>query len=301
MLTCNELKQKIESKNLEINTLIFKYSDNKFLCNQYVKAISKFKDLELVYISDIKEINQDSFVEDNSLYILEIEKLTQILPVISNLIVFCNTIEKGLDVEFIEIPQLQKWQIEDYVKMMIPGVKEEARLWLCDAAQYDIYRIEKECLKIKPFAVASQQALFDSLYQEGNYQDLSPLTIFNFTSAFTKGDMETIKIILEDLITHDIEGTGLCTLLSRQFKNMIDIQNNPKATAESLGMKPGQFYLMKACLKNYSPERLRKSFKFVNDIDYRLKVGDMMLVENVDHLTWNNQLVDYLVCNLMTF
>lgn len=301
MLSCNELKQKIESKSIEVETLVLKYVDNKFLCNQYAREIARIKNLELIYIEDLKEINQDTFVEDNSLYVLDIEKLTQELPKISNLIVFCTSIEKGLSVEVVEMPKLQNWQIEDYVKTMVPGVKEEARLWLCEASQYNIYRIEKECQKIKLFAQANQQAMFDSLYQEGNFQDLSPLTIFNFTSAFTKGDIETVKIILEDLITHDIEGTGLCTLLSRQFKNMIDIQNNPKATAESLGMKSGQFYLMKSCLKNYPPEKLRKSFKFINDIDYQLKTGNLMLVENTDHLTWNNQLVDYIVCNLMVF
>lgn len=300
MLTCQELKNRIEAKQPLIQPLVLKYKDEdgKFICHQYVEALTQLGGYEKTYIETFQEIS-DTLLETNPLYILDVEKLAEELPRISNLVVLCQSVDKSVKVESVEIPSLQHWQLEDYVKAKVPGLSEQARMWLCEATQYNPYRLDQECRKLSNFPATTQQSLFDSLYAEGNYQDLSPLTIFNFVTALVKGDQNTLQIILEDLVTHDIEATGVCTLLSRQFKNMIDIQSNPKASPESLGMKPGQFHLFRNLLKNYPPERLRRSFKFVNEVDYKLKSGDLMLVENTDHLTWNNQLVDYLVCNLM--
>lgn len=298
-MTCAELKQKIKTNTLDkIETLILKYVDNKFVCYQYIDAICKNKNLNKVFIDNIQEIPQGSFIEDSSLYILSVDKIEVPIPLIENLIVLCPEI-LDKNISYIEIPKLEPWQIEDYLKVLAPEAEESFIKDLCQACNYDIYRLSNEGKKLALFKGNIQKQIIENTIAEGGYRDLSNLTIFNFTTAITKKDFNTMKVIMSDLITHDIEATGCITLLVRSFKSMIDIKFNPKASAESLQLKPNQFYALRSCSNNFTREQLIDIFKFLNQFDYKLKNGELMMADNVDHLTWNNLLVEYLTANLM--
>ena len=55
------LKQHIEDKSIQVGFLIFKYIDNDFLPNQYVKSIADIKGVELEYIDDFSIITNSFF------------------------------------------------------------------------------------------------------------------------------------------------------------------------------------------------------------------------------------------------
>ena len=298
-----ELKSRIVNKLLDDSILILKYQDNKFLCYHYVDHICKNKGLEKVYINSLSDLNnKDNLFEDDSkyLYVLDVEKLTeQVDPELKNVIIICKTIPDNLTVDYIDITKLISWQIEDFVKMRLPGLGEKEIKWLCEISKYDIYRLDNECAKLELFTAPGQAILFKEINKDNGYVDLNPTTIFNFTNALMKKDYQSLKMILSDLENIDVEATGVVTIMIKQLKNLIDIQINPKNTASSLGMTPKQFNAIKYNVGKFKNDQLINMFQFLTEVDYRLKNGELSLDETNDMLTRNNKLVDYITINLL--
>jgi len=293
-----DLKNKLEEGNLGDDPLVFKYSDNKFLCEQYVSSIVKSKNLSILYIDSLEELNshEDLFEEVNRyLYVWHTDKvMSAILPEHKNLVVICK--DPGAN-ECIEVPKLINWQVDDYVKMRLPGLSEKERQWLCGVAKYNIYRLEQECNKLSAFIPADQQIIFKEMNLENMFCDLNNLNIFNFTNAIIKKDIYTINDIISNILFYDIEGTGVVTILIRNIKNIIDIQFNSKATAESLNMSPKQFAAIKYNVGKFTNEQLIKIHEFLLSIDYRLKRGDLSFKSGT--LENNNQMVNYLTVKML--
>lgn len=298
-----DLKTKIVNNTLDDSILILKYSDNKYLCYHYINHICKNKGLEKVFINSLSELNnKDDLFEEESryLYILDIEKLTeQVDPELKNVIIVCKTLPDDLQVDFIDITKLLTWQIEDYVKMRLPGLDDKERKWLCEICKYDIYRLDNECAKLEIFTSAGQEIVFKEINQENGYVDLNPLTIFNFTNALLKKDYDALKSILSDLENIDVEATGVVTIMIKNLKNIIDVQINPKNTAASLGLTPKQFGAVKYNVGKFKDTQLINMFEFLTEVDYRLKNGELTLDETNDVLTRNNKLVDYITVRLL--
>ena len=298
-----ELKNRIINNTLDNSPLILKYQDNKYLCYHYVNAICQNKNMEKVYIDSLADLtkNDNLFEEDNKyLYILDVEELTEnVTEEIKNLIVICKKVPDNLSVDYTDISKLVSWQIEDYVKVRLPGLDEIETKWLCQVSQYDIYRLDNECAKLEIFNAPTQKIMFKEINKENGYSDLNPLTIFNFTNALLKKDYKTLKEILSDLKTIDVEATGVVTIMIKQLKNLIDIQINPKNTAASLGMNLKQFNAIKYNVGKFTNNQLINMFEFLTNMDYRLKNGELTLQDSADHLTNNNLLVDYITINLL--
>ena len=298
-----DLKNKIIHNLLDDFPLVLKYSDNKFLCYHYIDAICKNKNLEKVYIDSVTKLeSQDALFETDVqyLYILDVEKLTEdVVDDYKNLIVVCKQVPENLSVDYVDMTKILTWQIEDFVKMRLSGLDEKEVKWLCEVAQYNIYRLDNECAKLEIFTPANQKVMFHQINKENGYVDLNPLTIFNFTNALMKKDYNALKNILSELENIDVEATGVLTIMLRQIKNLIDIQINPKNTAASLGMTPKQFAAIKYNVGKFKNDQLINMFEFLTEVDYRLKNGELSLDETNDMLTRNNKLVDYLTINLL--
>ena len=296
------LKSKIESNTLDDEPLIFKYSDNKFLVNQYVDAICKSKNLTRININSLSDVSSDDIFDSvpSELYVYDVEKLNiKLDKEVKNLIVLCEDITTDQDIDYTEFGKPINWQIEEFVKMRLPGLDDNERQWLCSISNYDIYRLDNECKKLEIFPEAMQKIIFNQINNENGFSDLTPLTIFNFTNALLKKDFKTIGEILSDLETIDVEGSALPVILIRQFKNLIDIQINPKNTAASLNMKPNQFNAIKYNVGKFTNNQLINLYEFLTNIDFRLKNGELTLKDSANHLTVNNMLVDYITCNLI--
>ena len=296
-----ELKKAIEAHNIPNSPLIFKYSDNKYLAYQYASEIARVRGLEKLIVSSLSEIVRDELMFDSTptyLYICDIDNFTENIQIDdTDVIVICSKVADNLSVDYIDFPKAISWQIEDFVKMRLPGLDDIQVKWICEMSKYDIFRLDNECKKLEIFSAPEQPIIFDLINSEDGYSDMNSLTIFNFTNAVIKKDIPTIHAVLSDLKNIDIEGTGLITIFHKQFKNIIDIQMNAKATASSLNMSPKQFNAIKYNCGKYTNEQLIKVFAFITSLDKRLKAGDFQFKNgNRDN---NAKFVEYITLNIL--
>lgn len=168
-------------------------------------------------------------------------------------------------------------------------MKEDAIKWLSNLIGTDAYRLDNEIDKITIFDEKDRMNMFLSLNQDGCYNDLNNFNIFNFISAIVKRDYTNVIGILKIRDTIDLEPMGLITLLTRQFKNIIDIQLGNNPTPDKLGLQPKQFNAIKYSCGKFSSDRLIYIYDLLTGIDYRLKSG----------LLDNDKIIDYVICNIM--
>ena len=296
-----ELKRNIESNSISNAPLIFKYQDNKYLAYQYASEIAKKRGLSKLYINSLSEIARDDLMFDSTpayLYIYDTENFSEdLIEEDTDVIVICSKVSENVKIDYIEFPKPLAWQVEDFVKMRLPGLNELQIKWLCEISKHDIFRLDNECKKLEIFSDAEQRIIFDMINEDNGFSDMNSLTIFNFSNAVIKKDIPTIQAVLSDLKNIDIEGTGLITIFHKQFKNIIDIQLNPKATAQSLSMTPKQFNAIKYNCGKYSDSQLIKIFTFITDLDRRLKLGEFQFTNG--NRENNAKFVEYITLNIL--
>ena len=306
-----ELKNKIENNTLDDAILIFKYNkvDFEFLCEHYVNEIAKVKKLEKIYISSLDELvgntssGDDFFTAENIktsyLYIYKTDTLLSLGEYydVKNLIIICGKVSKDIKIDYIDFPAVQNWQIEDFVKMRAPGLNDDMVKWLCNICKYDFYRLDNELKKIEIFDKKLQPIIFNQMSDEGVFSDLNTLNIMSLTNAIMQKDLFTINTILSDLKNIDIEATGLCTLLLRQFKCNIEVEGN-RAWNPDLLCTEKQFNYLKRNHAKYSTIQMYNIYEFLTSLDMRLKSGELQF--KADNRPNNNSFADYIVVNVLT-
>lgn len=306
-----ELKNKIENNTLDDAILIFKYNkvDFEFLCEHYVNEIANVKKLEKIYISSLDELvgnansDGDFFAAENIktpyLYIYKTDTLLSLGEYydVKNLIIVCGKVSKDIKIDYIDFPAVQNWQIEDFVKMRAPGLNDDMIKWLCNICKYDFYRLDNELKKIEIFDKKLQPIIFNQMSDEGVFSDLNTLNIMSLTNAIMQKDLFTINTILSDLKNIDIEATGLCTLLLRQFKCNIEVEGN-RAWNPDLLCTEKQFNYLKRNHAKYSTIQMYNIYEFLTSLDMRLKSGELQF--KADNRPNNNSFADYIVANVLT-
>ena len=274
-----ELKERINKKESIPFPLIFLASNNDFLIHQYLYSIAKNLSLNIVSICSLKElddITSSVFYENNDLFVFKVDKdmLIKQEDVKNNKVIILSENQiKGSDIDVVKFDKLENWMIEDYAKTLLPGLTIQETNWLCKICNYNVERVDIECQKLSLFDKKEQESIFELINKENGYCDLNDLNIFNLTNAIIKKDILTIKTIIRDIDNIDIEGTGLVTILLKQFLNIINIQLNNHANAASLNMSEKQFRAISYNCNKYSNDKLISIYKFLNDVDYRLKSG----------------------------
>lgn len=291
-----ELKNKIETNTLSDDVLILKYEDNKFLANQYVDAICKNKQATKTIINSINDINfNDDIFEINEpqIYVLDVEELKE-YPTndYTNLIVICKKLPDNLSVDFVSIPKLVNWQIEDYVKVRVPGLEEKEIQWLCNICQHDVYRLDQECKKLECFLPPNQKFMFNEINNDNGYCDLNDLGIFDLTDAIIKLEKDKINNILHNRMFIDLEPAGLITILTANYKKLISVYySNMWNSSLSVSEKQYNYYKKMICNKYKKKDSLANILECLTEIDYKLKSGI---------LEYNN-IIDYIICNIFSF
>lgn len=282
-----ELKNKILAQEALSFPLLFINYDNDYLIKSYVKKIAENNSLTIKEIESIKEmvdIESGMFKEVEYLYIYKLNKddnLSKEQLKDYKIILISDTDIKDSDIEKVVFNKLENWQIEAYVQALLPGLDNQEVSWLCKNAKYDIWRLDNEASKLNIFDKKDQSKILMAINDDNGYVDLNELTIFNLSNAIMNKDMLGIKKVVEDIDNIDVEGTGLVTILLKNFLNIINIQTNSKATAQSLGMSEKQFrYLQYNQCNKYSNEELFNIYNFLTDIDYKLKSGLLEMTNN---------------------
>lgn len=294
----SDLKNKLINKNIISLPLIFIESNNDYIVKTYIKQISINNNLEIKEINTINEmidIENGMFKDKNYLYIYRYsEKENVNLDTVKeyNIIIISDKVINNCSIESVKFDSLEKWQIEDYVHVLIPGLTDKEIKWLCQIANYDLNRLENESLKLNIFDKKEQPVIFKDLNEENAYCDLNDVGIFNLSNAVVQKDIVTIKKVLDNLEFIDVEGTGLVTILLKNFLNIINIQLNSRATPDSSNMTPKQFNYYKYYLINkYSNDKLINIYDFLNTIDYKLKSGLLDMT--------NHELVYYIISHII--
>ena len=282
-----ELKNKILAQEALSFPLLFINYDNDYLIKSYIKKIAENNSLTIKEIESIKEmvdIESGMFKEVDYLYIYKLNKddnLSREQLKDYKIILISDTDRNDSDIEKVIFNKLENWQIEAYVQALLPGLDNREVSWLCKNAKYDIWRLDNEASKLNIFDKKDQSKILMAINDDNGYVDLNELTIFNLSNAIMNKDMLGIKKVVEDIDNIDVEGTGLVTILLKNFLNIINIQTNSKATAQSLGMSEKQFrYLQYNQCNKYSNEELFNIYNFLTDIDYKLKSGLLEMTNN---------------------
>lgn len=295
-----ELKQKINSGVSIGLPLIFIGKDNAYIMKTYIDAIAKNNFLKVLNINSLKEMDDlenSMFKEENYLYLYHLNKnesLDENALLDKPIIIISENDIKSKSIETVTFSKLLEWQIEAYVQTLLPGMNALEVNWLCKNAKYDLYRLDNEANKINIFEKKDQENIFKEISDENGYADINELTIFNLSNSIIKKDILGVKSVMKDIDNIDIEGTGLVTILLKNFFTIINIQTNPHASAEKLNISEKQFkYLQYYQCNKYSTDELINIYAFLTTVDYKLKSG---LLE-MD----NKQLVVYILSNIIKY
>lgn len=301
-MTLKELKLAIETNTLDLsNTLIFKYNNSKFLCKHYIYNICKNKNLTEMKIESLDSFGDDTDLFDsntsNYLYVYETDELSELNNNASNLIIICKKVNKNIKFDYIEFKDVENWQLEEFIKMRLSGLSKDAVKWLCEICKYDYYRLDNECKKIEIFPESTQNIIFEQMNADNTFSDLNSLTIMNLSNAIMGKDLNNINNILSDLKNIDIEGTGLVTILLKQFKSNIEIACS-NSWNDTMTCSEKQFkYLKYHPNYNYNLNQMIDIYQFLTGIDVRLKRGDLQF--KLDNRPNNASFVDYIVTNVL--
>lgn len=295
MLNLSEVKTDLENNKDIDQFLIFYYEDTTdYIPVQYAKALARIRNSEILYVNELDEINSspDPFSEPTSnLYVYKTDSLERIPAkyLQNNLIIITpkllKDVEKEYDEYILRIPKLEEWQIVDYIKTVSPGLTQDEMEWLVRTYKSNMYRVELEVDKLKPFSENARQYIFEDFYVDHVFETLSEYGIFDFTSAIQGKDLKTISNILSDINHIDIEPTGLITLLCANFKKLIKVWLNKSPTPENTGLKSNQIWAINKLSRTYTKEQLVKVFELVSDMERRLKTGEMPEELIIDYLT----------------
>ena len=299
-MTLQELKSAIETNTVSDNLIIFKCSHESILPDMYIQAISKSRNLEINYVESLEDCVKSS----NSIFgIAEPAQLASLNVVKSEVYVWGHSkvtnvhntivvvqkfqdkdVEKQLEKFIITIPQLEDWQVQDYVYSMIRGVDQKKLAWMMKLCGTNYFRLQSEIDKLKLFREDEQRYVFDDLVNDGEFSDLSSFNIFNFTNALASKNLEEVLTVYKELDRVDVNEFGLLTILVKNFRNIIMVQLNNNPTPDSTGMSSGQLYAIKKLPRVFSPQQLVRIYDILLDIDRKIKNGELPTEIVVDYM-----------------
>lgn len=267
-MNLQELKAHIENNTLKENLLIFT-GEGDFIFKQYLHKYVTDNSLDIKYIESIDEISSSNMFafSSNVLYLLETE--TFITEPASHNKVWVKCKKNKSKKDSIELPKLEEWQLEDYIKSKCFGLKDSEVKELLRCYKDNPFRLDLELDKI--LITGTYKYIKDQLYT-----DVANYMIFDLTTALVKRDKKKVSDILIEIEQIDVEPFGLLTLMTKNFRQLIDIQLAINPTAQSVGVSDKQFWVLKKYNSGYyNREELVKIYKWLLDIDKRIKNGEL--------------------------
>ena len=279
-MTNYEFKDLIMNKNIvEFKFIIL--DKEGFVSSQYVNTIAKKYNLEINYIDNIISDNSFDIFElvNSTLNVFKTKKLDKLEIIPENTIIICEAIDTDLkkryDDIFCEINSLEKWQVQDFAYSRLEGIDTKYIDWLLDNCGYNIYRVDKEIEKLELFEQNERMIIFKQMVEDNLYADLSDKNIFDFIDAVMKRNLTKLGTIYEDIDYIDVEPLGVVTLLYNNVRKLIQVWLNSNPTPEDTGLSSKQIYAINKLPRVWSQDNLIDIFKFLTNIDYEIKTGNM--------------------------
>ena len=283
-------KKCIEDKVPIRDFLIFKEAKGDFITRQYIQAIAKNNNQSIEYIdslipllNDLDSIFNDFQTESEPrLKVFKVDMFehsdTRILN-LDSVCVCCTKLSEECEnlykSNIIEVPQLEAWQIKDYVYSIAEGADTQQLDKIISLCNGNIYRLDSELSKLSIFSDIERKYLLDSMFRDGAFNDLTDLSVFNVTSALIKKDIDTLNVYMKNLSSIDINEVGLVTILSKNIRDLIAVQLNNNPTPENTGLDSRKLYAIKKMPKAFTSKQLSDLYVFLCNIDKRLKNGEL--------------------------
>lgn len=267
-MNLQELKAHIENNTLKESLVIFT-GEGDFIFKQYLHKYVTDNDLNIKAIESIDEIptsNMFAF-SSNVLYLLETDTFIKEPASHNKVWVKCKKNKSTID--SIELPKLEEWQLEDYIKSRCPKLRDTEVKELLKCYKDNPFRLDLELDKI--VITGTYKYIKDQLYT-----DVANYMIFDLITALVKRDKKKVSDILTEIEHIDVEPFGLLTLMTKNFRQLIDIQLAINPTAKSVGVSDKQFWVLKKYNSGYHKrEELVKLYNWLLDIDKRIKNGEL--------------------------
>lgn len=266
-----ELKIQLESNSFTL-PLIF-ISDDNLLIRQYLNHIANLRSLQIKRVESLINMPVGLF-EENNLYVLKVKEFNE--KVSGNVIVICEKSNQ----DAIKFPKLEDWQVVDYFKTKYKGL-EQSKLKEIVSKYSDYISCDIELQKIGLFSSIDQNDIYDELNSRGYFNE--EFSIFDLSNAILKRHKDQIiKILKQQPIINEM---ALHSILYKSFKNILQVQTNPKCTAKSLGISDKQFFVIKKYnCGYYSTEELFNILKFLTGFEYDLKISGLLKDSLLDYL-----------------
>lgn len=277
-----ELKQLIENKNIDTSFKLFLCKDESsyIIAEQYCNEIAKIFNFNIKYIDSINDIPDNSFIDDLNLYVLKIEEWS-IKDAPNKCICICN---KTKDDRAIIIPALEEWQVIDFALSKVRGIQKlklESLIKLYKNYQTFLNDIEK----IAIFEKSIQSIVLDEFIDNEAMYTIPNFKIWDLSNAIIKKDFNTVKEILKNLNSIDVEPLGLAKVLYSNFRSITCIQTNRNVTATDLGVSDKQFYVIKKFNCGfYNNDQLIDILSILTDVEYLFKYCELSLDDLIDYL-----------------
>ena len=286
-------KENVLNNSVKPQMYALVYDDNNSIILQYVNHIAQSTNNPITYLNeldDLQDLMSLGDYDDGGIYVLQLDKLTDKIPhSFYKLFCFiiCKEVTNNDDLETIKFPKVETWQMLDYARVSLKGVNERKIEWLVNLLGNNQLRLENEINKITIFPMNERDAIFDLINNDGGYDDITNLTMFNLVTAISKKSKQEIIDVVEAIKLIDIEPMGLVTSLLKQFKLVIDVKMGTK-DYKGLNISQKQYIAIKK-YNPYTSTELVKAYKLLTNIDYELKIG----------LLPNEYIVDYVICNIL--
>ena len=286
-MTLIELKNFITNKIVPSDFMIFINKDNPYLANQYVEALGSLSVGGINKINSIFEPQQSSLLlltspadSLNIMFTDTFDERSEDYSQFENTIVVCEQVDKSIakNVEdyIIKFPKLEEWQLCDYAKMICPDIDAEDILWLVQASDNSIERVNNELAKVVLFNKNEQREVFSAIRFDPQ-SDLYKVDIFAVVNALVNGDMP----VLYEFIKHNgyeiHEPVVLANRALTSLKNIALITQNQGLTANDCGVSAGQFTFIKNRYRSLNLEALKQKIKFLANFDLMLKTSKLEL------------------------
>lgn len=275
-MTIETLKKKIEDHQVEEESFVFLYKKSKFLPEQYAKEIARQKGLTIVYEESAEEgttLFED--LEDGNLYVTIVDSFNSFPK--KNHIVITKATNYA---DAIAFPELENWQIKDYLFSKCSGADVEILDRLL-SAQKDLYSLENEICKLSVFNEQLRGALSKEFLENNVFSGVSKVDVFDFINAIQRRNFEDIGKMY---LGYKKDPMSLIGLLYKQFKNMVDVYLQKNPTEENTGLKINQIYAIKKVCQNYTKQQVLDIFKFLCSLDNQLKKGELPMDNLFDYV-----------------
>ena len=279
------LKKQIELQDVPSTFMVWVMENeySEIIAKQYLDEICKIRNLEVNRVDSLDEIPDESFIEDNNLYVIKVDKWESDMTH-DNCVVICN---KGDGIKF---PKLEDWMLVDLALAKLPGINRQDIEWLITIYNGNYWRFLNDIDKLSVFDKGSQNIMFNQMIDDHQYDSLSSITIWDLSNSILKKDLKTVKEVLRVIEYVDIDPLGLAKVLLNNFRNILNIQLNPMCKAKDVNMSDKQFFVVKKYnIGYYNRDQLIHIMKVLTNVEYMFKYGELPL----------SMLIDYLICEIL--